>query len=103
MVGVRRCRLLSPRFTRERRCSMKRRNLLLVVMALLALALFAPAAVAQDDDDDDDDDDDGAIAQQGAQLPKTGGPALVVPAAGALLLGSGVVGVVALSRSRNDS
>ncbi len=81
---------------------MKRKILLLVVMALLALALFTPAAVAQDDDDDDDDDD-GAIAQQGAQLPKTGGPTLVVPAAGALLLGSGVVGVVALSRSRNDS
>jgi LPXTG-motif cell wall-anchored protein len=77
--------------------SVKKRILLLVVMALLALALVAPAAIAQDDDDD------GAVAQQGARLPKTGGPALVVPAAGALLLGSGVVGVVALSRSRNDS
>lgn len=77
---------------------MKRRILPLIVMALFALALFAPAAIAQDDDDDDDDG-----VQQTAPLPKTGGPALVVPAAGALLLGSGVAGVVALSRRRNDS
>ncbi len=74
---------------------MRKRILLPVVMALLALALFAPAAIAQDDDDDDDD-----VREA---LPRTGGPALVVPAAGALLLGSGVAGVVALRRSRNDS
>ena len=80
---------------------MRRRILLLVVMALSALVLFTPAAIAQDDDDNDDDD--GAVVQQTAQLPDTGGPALVVPVAGALLLGSGVAGVVALSRSRNDS
>ena len=76
---------------------MRRRILLLVVMALSALVLFTPAAIAQDDDDD------GAVVQQTAQLPDTSGPALVVPVAGALLLGSGVAGVVALSRSRNDS
>jgi hypothetical protein len=79
---------------------MKRRILLLVVMALFALALFTPAAIAQDDDDDDDDD--GAVVQQTASLPDTGGPALAVPVTGALLLGSGVAGVVALNR-RNDS
>src|SRR5918997_2782535 len=101
---------------------MKRRVMLLVVMALLALALFTPAAIAQDDDDDDDDgaatatasptatatatgtatadaDDDGA---RGA-LPRTGGPTLIAPIAGALLIGGGVAGGAALSRSRNDS
>jgi predicted permease len=98
---------------------MKRRVMLLVVMALLALALVAPAAIAQDDDDDgaatatasptatatatstatvDADDDDASGA-----LPRTGGPALIAPIAGALLIGGGVAGCVALSRSRNDS
>jgi hypothetical protein len=74
---------------------MRKRILLLVVMALLALALFAPAAIAQDDDDDGDD-------VRGA-LPRTGGPALIAPMAGALLIGCGVAGGVALRRSRNDS
>jgi hypothetical protein len=76
---------------------MKETILLLVVMALLALALFTPAAIAQDDDDDDDDG-----AARGV-LPRTGGPALIAPIAGALLIGGGVAGGVALSRSRNDS
>jgi hypothetical protein len=76
---------------------MKKTILLLVVMFLLALALFTPAAIAQDDDDDDDDG-----AARGA-LPRTGGPALIAPIAGALLIGGGVAGGVALSRSRNDS
>jgi hypothetical protein len=83
------------------------------MVTLLALALIAPTALAQDDDDDnygaatatataastatagsDDDDDDGA------KLPSTGGPALIAPLAGALLLGSGALaGFVALRRT----
>ena len=105
---------------------MKRRIPLLAVMALLALALFTPAAIAQDDDDDDDDgaatatasptatatatavaddddDDDGAAAGVRGALPRTGGPALIAPIAGTLLVGGGVAGGVALRRSRNDS
>ena len=91
---------------------MKTRVPILVMMALLALALFGPAALAQNDDDDDgaatstatatspasagaEDDDDHAAA-----LPRTGGPALIAPLAGALLLGSGVLaGLAALRRS----
>jgi hypothetical protein len=102
---------------------MKRRIPLLAVMALLALALFTPAAIAQDDDDDDDgtatasptatatatagadddDDDDGAAAGVRGALPRTGGPALLAPVAGALLVGGGVAGGIALRRSRDDS
>jgi hypothetical protein len=105
---------------------MKRRTLLAVVMALLALALFTPASIAQDDDGDDDgaatatptatatatstatakaddDDDDGVAAAAGGSLPRTGGPALVAPIAGALLIGGGVAGGVVLRRGRNDS
>jgi hypothetical protein len=92
---------------------MNRRILHLVLMALLALALFTPAAIAQDDDADDgaatvtatamaDDDDDDEGAAVGGALPRTGGPALVAPVAGALLLGSGLAGAVALRRGRND-
>jgi hypothetical protein len=77
---------------------MKKRFLMLAITAVLCLALFAPAALAQDDDDDDDN---GAAAP--APLPDTGGPALVVPVAGALLVGSGLLGgAVALRRIRND-
>jgi hypothetical protein len=113
--------------------SMKRRILLLAVMASLALALFTPAAIAQDDDDDDDDygsatatatatasptatatstvtahadddDDDGRVAAAtGGSLPRTGGPALVAPIAGALLIAGGVASGAVLRRSRNDS
>ncbi len=95
---------------------------LLVVMALLALAFLTPAAIAQDDDDGDDDgaatatatptatatatavadDDDDRAAARGA-LPRTGGPVLIAPVAGALLIGGGIAGGVALRRSRNDS
>jgi hypothetical protein len=83
------------------------------MVALLALALFAPAALTQDDDDDyygavtttataagtatagSDDGDDGA------ELPSTGGPALIAPLAGALLLGSGALaGFGALRRNQ---
>lgn len=75
---------------------MRRRLLLLVLVALLALALVTPAAIAQDDDDDDE----GAAA--GRALPRTGGPALLAPVAGALLTGGGLAGAVALRRNRND-
>jgi hypothetical protein len=112
----------------RREYSMNGRILLLVVAAFLALALFAPAAIAQDDDDDDDygaatatasptataastatayaddddDDDDGSVAAAtGGLLPRTGGPALVAPIAGALLIAGGVAGGVVLRRSRN--
>jgi hypothetical protein len=119
----------APRSEKRRRkeCSMKRRTLLAVVMALLALALFTPASIAQDDDGDDDgaatatptatvtatstatahadddDDDDGVASAAGGSLPRTGGPALVAPIAGALLIGGGVAGGVVLRRGRNDS
>jgi hypothetical protein len=103
---------------------MKRRIPLLVVMALLALALFTPAAIAQDDDDDDDDgtatatasptatatataeadeDDDRAAAGARGALPRTGGPALIAPVAGVLLVGGGIAGGAALRRSCNNS
>jgi hypothetical protein len=90
---------------------MKTRVPILVMVTLLALALIAPTALAQDDDDDNygaatatataastatagSDDDDGA------ELPSTGGPALIAPLAGALLLGSGALaGFVALRRT----
>ncbi len=52
-----------------------KRTLLLLMAPLFALALFAPAATAQDDDGNDD-----------AALPETGGPALLAPIAGALLM-----------------
>ena len=93
---------------------MKTRVPILAMVALLALALSAPAALAQDDDDGDDDfgaatatatatstatagsDDDDA-----ATLPNTGGPALIAPIAGALLLGSGILaGRVAMRRNQ---
>jgi LPXTG-motif cell wall-anchored protein len=105
-----------PEVRERKEYSMNGRILLLVVMASLALAVFAPAAIAQDDDDDDygaatatatatatayADDDDGVAAAAGGSLPRTGGPALVAPIAGALLIGGGVAGVVALRRSRN--
>jgi hypothetical protein len=104
--------------------SMNGRILLLVVTAFLALALFAPAAIAQDDDDDDDygaatatasptatatstatayEDDGSVAAATGGFLPRTGGPALVAPIAGALLIAGGIAGGVVLRRSRNDS
>ncbi len=74
---------------------MTRKIMVLTVTAMLALALFAPAALAQDDYDDDD----GYAAPVSAQpLPDTGGPALLVPAAGAILLGSGIAGTVAVRR-----
>lgn len=76
---------------------MKKRLLILAIMALLSLALFAPAALAQDDDDD-------SGAAPAAPLPDTGGPALMLPLAGALLVGSGVLGgAVVFRRSRRDS
>lgn len=86
---------------------MKTRVLLLAMMALLALALFVPEAVAQDDDYDYDDSlaTSTATATAGtdddaAALPRTGGPALIAPLAGVLLLGSGIVaGVVGLRRN----
>lgn len=77
---------------------MKKRLLILAIMALLSLALFAPAALAQDDDDDD------SGAAPAAPLPDTGGPALMLPLAGALLVGSGLLGgAVVFRRSRRDS
>ncbi|MDQ3316225.1 MAG: LPXTG cell wall anchor domain-containing protein [Actinomycetota bacterium] len=106
---------------------------LLLITALFALVLFAPAAMAQDDDDDFDDDagvatssatatatevdddDDTGSASAGATataaandddddaLPETGGPALLAPIAGALLLAGGAASTLALRRSRNDS
>lgn len=78
---------------------MRNRMLLLAAMAVLSLALFAPAALAQDDDDDDD----GAVTAPAAPLPDTGGPALVVPAAGALLVGAGLAGMAVLRRRDGGS
>jgi LPXTG-motif cell wall-anchored protein len=88
---------------------MQTRVPILAMVALLALALLAPAALAQDDDDGDDDygaatasatataastatagsDDDDY--DDAAELPNTGGPALIAPLAGVLLLGFGVL------------
>jgi hypothetical protein len=109
---------------------MKKRIPLLLMVALFVPTLLAPTAMAQDDDvaDDaatatataaasptatgtatatagaeDDDDDDRAVAAAGGALPRTGGPAVIAPMAGALLIGGGVVGGIALSRSRDDS
>jgi LPXTG-motif cell wall-anchored protein len=78
---------------------MKKRFLILALVALMSLALVAPAAFAQDDDDDDDN---GAVTPA-APLPETGGPALVLPAAGALLIGSGIAGAIVARRNRRDS
>lgn len=82
-----------------------KRLFLLAFMVMMALALMAPAAFAQDDDDLDDDgydDDDGTPAQV-APLPDTGGPALLLPVAGAALLGAGVVGLgVGVVRRKKD-
>jgi hypothetical protein len=126
MVDVRRRRLLSLRYTRGKRCSTKRRILLLVAMALLALALFAPAAIAQDDGDGAatatakatasptatatstatahaDDADGRAASAAGSALPRTGDPALIATMAGALLIGGGIVGGIALSCRRDGS
>jgi hypothetical protein len=50
-----------------------------------------------------EDDDRAAAAAAGGTLPRTGGPALIAPIAGALLIGGGVAAGVALSRSRDDS
>jgi hypothetical protein len=93
---------------------MKKGIPLLVMVALFALALFTPAAMALDDDagtatatptatatatDGAGDDERGAAAAAAGALPRTGGPALIGPVAGALLLGSGVIaGVVGLRR-----
>jgi hypothetical protein len=89
---------------------MKKRIPLLVMVALFALALFTPAAMALDDDaatatatptatSGVGDDERGAAAAAAGTLPRTGGPALIGPVAGALLLGSGVIaGVVGLRR-----
>jgi hypothetical protein len=106
--------------------SMKRITLLVVLTALLALALVTPAAIAQDDDVDDDDgaatatatptatatstatavaddDDDDEGTAAGGALPRTGGPALVAPLAGALLIGGGLAAGLTLRRGRNGS
>lgn len=69
----------------------------------------ATATANEDDDDDDgsasasasataaaDDDDDDA-------LPETGGPSLLAPVAGTLLLAGGAASALALRRSRNNS
>jgi hypothetical protein len=96
-----------------------------LIAALFVLALFAPAATAQEDGNDDADDDGGAIPSASAsasasasssataaadddngdddRLPRTGGPALLAPIAGVLLIGGGVVGGIALGCSRDDS
>ena len=95
-----------------------KRTLLLLMAALFALALFAPAAMAQDDDGNDDADDDGAASASASasasstatataaaddigdddRLPRTGGPALLAPIAGALLMAGGAASVLALRR-----
>lgn len=91
-----------------------KRTWLMLLAAVFALALFAPAAMAQDDDGYDDDDGGSASAtagatasasataaadddDDGAALPDTGGPALLAPIAGALL----VAGALALRRNRS--
>ncbi len=88
---------------------------LLLITALFALVLFAPTAMAQDADDDFDDDDAGVATSSATAtatedddddddaLPETGGPALLAPIAGALLLAGGAASTLALRRSRNDS
>ncbi len=85
---------------------------LLLITALFALVLFAPTAMAQDADDDFDDDDAGVATSSATAtateddddaLPETGGPALLAPIAGALLLAGVAASTLALRRSRNDS
>jgi hypothetical protein len=102
-----------------------KRTLLLLMAALFALALFAPAAMAQDDNADNAADDGGGSAIPSASasasasasstatatadddgddnvaaLPETGGPALLAPIAGALLMAGGAASVLALRRDR---
>ncbi|MGH3088244.1 MAG: LPXTG cell wall anchor domain-containing protein [Rubrobacteraceae bacterium] len=78
-----------------------KRLLLLAFVAMMALALVAPAAFAGDYDDDDGfDDDDNGVPAQVAPLPDTGGPGLLLPVAGAALLGAGAVGVGLVRRRR---
>jgi hypothetical protein len=66
-----------------------KRAVFLATVCLLAMLVFAPVALAQDD----------TMMEEttAADLPESGGPAILLPAA-ALLLGSGILTYAVLRR-----
>jgi LPXTG-motif cell wall-anchored protein len=71
-----------------------KRAIFLATVALLAMLILAPEALAQDTTMMEETT---AMDSRGGGLPKTGGSAIVLPAA-ALLLGSGVLAYATLRR-----
>ena len=89
-----------------------KRAIFLVTAALLVMMMLAPAALAQDEESMMEDsmmeesmmedsmmDDEGTSSGMGddSDLPSSGGPAILLPAA-ALLLGSGILTFAVLRR-----
>lgn len=69
-----------------------KRVIFLATVALLAMLLFAPVALAQEETTMMEE-----TTQMEGDLPRSGGPAILLPAA-ALLLGSGVLTYAILRR-----
>jgi hypothetical protein len=71
-----------------------KRVIFLATVALLAMLLFAPVALAQEETTVMEGEE---TTQMERDLPRSGGPAILLPAA-ALLLGSGVLTYAILRR-----
>jgi len=74
-----------------------KRAILLATIALLAMLILAPVALAQDDTTMMEETTVMETTMAGEDLPESGGPAVLLPAA-ALLLGSGVLTYAILRR-----